>query len=764
MKCTNRKIRSILVLVILILSFTIPLFSINAGIRVPSIDDYNVKVGDVITVSGDPDEVTTGSLVRVYWDIASGASAWLLNTTTGKPDGSYEVMITVPNAAEGAHYVWVVDVATGETARSGVVTVSPEIHTDRNSGLPGDELTVEGTGFDNEANINITLYNQTAPNVWDWNSTVFDSNDTIETDWYGTFAATFDIPAIDNGIYTINATDGTNWAQVNFTVNTAIRLTPDKGPEGTVVEVSGVGFTADVQINETNVEWDDTPGMQIDGDDVTVDDDGEFVCDLFIPSWGVGEYEINITDGIYWANTTFTIDGLAAIDVEPTYGSPGATVTVTGFNFTRKAGIEVTLDLNGTALGVVDTDADGEFTTTFTVPAVGFAQYIVSATTPFMLTNATNGFKVGIIAVIISPTSGPAGTEVTLTGVGFDPGTYNATLGDESVMTNGVVSGSETLSDTWYVPTMDPGTYSLLVEDDADNELSTTFTVTGTTSLTATPEEAAVGYNMSIYGEHFSEAAGLAVEWFVSNSTWNAELASVNGSLYTEVSTTADGNFTGYWIVSDSLLIGNTYTINATDANGLFAEFTITVVEEEMEIGPLLTTYQPGDTVAFTIKTIFAKTDAYLMISDPNEYPYWISTYGADDWVSVGDFQVVPFYRQVSDVNSLPITLPAGAMSGSWPWVLRSSVGEVIASGNFTVIDLSSSQVDPFTLNVSAGWNMVSLPFLLQDPLASSVLSDVDFYQLVTWSGTGYVVATEFELGKGYWLLVLEDTSITITG
>jgi len=46
---------------------------------------------------------------------------------------------------------------------------------------------------------------------------------------------------------------------------------------------------------------------------------------------------------------------------------------------------------------------------------------------------------------------------------------------------------------------------------------------------------------------------------------------------------------------------------------------------------------------------------------------------------------------------------------------------------------------------------------------ASAVLSDVSFYQLVTWSGTGYVVATEFELGKGYWLLVLEDTSISIT-
>ena len=68
-----------------------------------------------------------------------------------------------------------------------------------------------------------------------------------------------------------------------------------------------------------------------------------------------------------------------------------------------------------------------------------------------------------------------------------------------------------------------------------------------------------------------------------------------------------------------------------------------------------------------------------------------------------------------------------------------------------------------FTLNLTAGWNMISIPFLPEDPSAQSVMNGIDFFQLVTWSGTGYIVSTEFELGKGYWLLVLEDTSITIT-
>jgi len=75
-----------------------------------------------------------------------------------------------------------------------------------------------------------------------------------------------------------------------------------------------------------------------------------------------------------------------------------------------------------------------------------------------------------------------------------------------------------------------------------------------------------------------------------------------------------------------------------------------------------------------------------------------------------------------------------------------------------------STSIQQINLQLGAGWNMISLSVLPDDPMASSVLSDVGFYQLVTWSGTGYVTASEFEAGHGYWLLVLEDTNVTISG
>lgn len=84
----------------------------------------------------------------------------------------------------------------------------------------------------------------------------------------------------------------------------------------------------------------------------------------------------------------------------------------------------------------------------------------------------------------------------------------------------------------------------------------------------------------------------------------------------------------------------------------------------------------------------------------------------------------------------------------------------------FYEIPLLSYTITPGSacLELGAGWNMVSLPVLPDDPLASSVLSDVEFYQLVTWSGTGYTPATTFEAGRGYWLLVLEDANLTLSG
>jgi len=59
---------------------------------------------------------------------------------------------------------------------------------------------------------------------------------------------------------------------------------------------------------------------------------------------------------------------------------------------------------------------------------------------------------------------------------------------------------------------------------------------------------------------------------------------------------------------------------------------------------------------------------------------------------------------------------------------------------------------------------MVSIPVVPDDVLAASVLDGAGFFQLVSWSGTGYYASDDFLAGRGYWLLVLEDVNVTVSG
>jgi hypothetical protein len=698
MKKYSRSMLSIIITAILTLSFVLPFVSVHAAIAPPAVTPGPWQVGDKVWVNGSSGEVTSGATVEAYWDYAAGPNAWLLNSTTGNPDGSYEMLITVPEAETGTHYIWVKDVSTGGTAQeAGGESVIPVLEVDPDAGLPDDTVTLSGTGFSAESGFNVSFYNAT--DVYQ-----IVENNAEETDEYGSFSINVDIPdPLDYGPYTFNVTDDTTSnVLVAFTLGASILLDFDEGPEGSVVEVSGRGFTNGVQINESDVTYGGMAGMQIDGDKMTVDSNGEFTGDLIIPTMagGTGDYVISITDGIYSATDTFTVDGVATIDVNPTYGSPGATITVEGWNFTQIDGLTVNLDLNGTSLGSTETDVNGEFTTTFTVPAVAFEQYVVNATMGSMLNEAMHGFKVGIIAIIISPTSGPTGTEVTLTGTGFETGLYNATLGGEMVIEDGTVSGAETLSDTFFVPVLDPGVYDLVVNDEVDNELTTSFTVTEGISLTPTPAEAAIGYNVSFYGENFAEMNETDLTWYVFNSTWSEEITGMVN--YTDtiiaIQVSEYGNFTGIWTVPDTLILNVThpqvYYINATDDEGLWAETMITIVEEEVEIRPTASTYSLGDTITFRIRATFRKAGAYLEIRDPEGELYFMSVFANNEWTEVDPWQVVQIRNQVDDSSGYPYSIPTDAMIGQWGWSLFDVDDEVIENGTIAVLPTTAAQVD----------------------------------------------------------------------
>lgn len=390
----SKKTLSIILITVLTLSIAIPFISVNAILGTPDVDPSTVNVGDEVEVSGGVGEVTSGSQVKVYWDYATGPNAHLIGSGYADPDGSYEIDVDIPATNNGTHWIWVEDVATGARERSGDITVNPKIEIDPKSGLSGDPVEITGSGYHTEVDVVIGFYNfSTAPYAIDMR---WPPVETVETDEYGSFAVTVNVPddLYYGTNYLFNATYGPLYDETNFTVGASITVTPTAGPEGSIVEISGRGFTEDATLSEGNITFDGWGGVQIVGNTIDIDEHGEFTGEIIIPSYGeADDWVIGVDDWIESATITFEIDDVSSVSVDPTYGSPGATITVTGENFVQISGTTVKLFLDTTSVGTVDTDASGSFTTTFTVPAKYFRQYTLHANDETNYVNASDDLR-----------------------------------------------------------------------------------------------------------------------------------------------------------------------------------------------------------------------------------------------------------------------------------------------------------------------------------------------------------------------------------
>jgi uncharacterized protein YoxC len=387
--------------------------------------------------------------------------------------------------------------------------------------------------------------------------------------------------------------------------------------------------------------------------------------------------------------------------------------------------------MDATYLTTVDTSADGMITGTFSVPALAFDPHTVTATDENGIAGS-DGFKIGILAVILSPTSGRSGILVTCTGVGFEPAEdYNVTF-DGIVVESGVVAFDETVYAVFTVPGMGPGEYLVGVIDGAGNELLVSFTVTASPSLDADPNNAANKYNVSLIGANFA-SGGYEVHFELGNDTWSTDITSdvLDSDTHGAVLTDSSGAFDAYWPVPEDLILGNTYYIMAwTEGTGdsvQEAEDSVTIVEEEVEIGPTKSTYYLGDFITFRIKATFQKNGATLSIWDPEDELYFYSVFDASEWTTVGGWKTVLVRHQVNEETMNPYILPEDALTGTWSWELYDPIEDNTYSGTIEVEPALRSEIDTIKeslTNVSTGLEDVSGQLTRLDDLESG-LSDL---------------------------------------
>ena len=292
----------------------------------------------------------------------------------------------------------------------------------------------------------------------------------------------------------------------------SITLTPVEGRVGQSVIISGTDFkipSADTG-SSTAVSAVDVTFHNISvASDVPVNSDGNWSTSFDVPETGTGPKIVVATakEGAITKSATFKVippsntptphptstprpDPRASLS--PTNGEVDDRVSVRGSNFRRRQEVEITFD--GEVVASPTTGGNGSFNVSFDVPNLPAGSYDVdiegySRTLKFRIQSTFS----------VSPSSGPPGTVVNVSGSGFKADSAGMlTIGGDAIQQVSTNSDG-VLNATVTIPEVSGGTKTI-----SPNRLGTgsaTFTVTPT--LTIDRSNAVPGARVTVSGTGF---------------------------------------------------------------------------------------------------------------------------------------------------------------------------------------------------------------------------------------------------------------------
>ena len=382
------------------------------------------------------------------------------------------------------------------------VTLDPE------EGNIGDRITVTGTDFNkstDETDKYASLYfsSDEADTLDDIDNEVTHYK-TLRTgiwlDEQGDFEYTFTVPEVlDDGDDEEDVTGGTYYVYVchygypdiravaEFTIIAGeMTIDPEEGPVATEVEITGTDFSSDKDIT---IEYDGVD-VDINGDDET-DNDGDFVSYILIPESTAGDHTITVTIAGNEVEAEFTVE--PEIIVSPTSGEADTTLTVSGTGFGRRE--DVVVYFNSAGMATVTTDSQGSFDATFSVPEFEEGIYDIEAededenldTAKFTVTVPSSPAPAPSptpaptpalppTKLNISSTSGKIGTDLVISGAGFEADATITIKYDEEVVSTANADSYGIFVSIFKVPTSKSGDHTITVSDGTNTE-EFTFTV-----------------------------------------------------------------------------------------------------------------------------------------------------------------------------------------------------------------------------------------------------------------------------------------------
>jgi hypothetical protein len=294
------------------------------------------------------------------------------------------------------------------------------------------------------------------------------------------------------GPLTVTNPAGTGAGATDFVVEpTVTAFSPTSGPAGTMVELHGTGFATATAVAFNGV---DAPGFTVDSDTL---------LHVAVPAGATtGKLSVTNPAGTGFSADSFTVIQPPAIaSFSPASGAVGTEVTVQGTSF----GTASAVAFNGApAAFVVDSD-----TLLRAVAPDSATSGPISVTNPAGTATSADSFTVIPPPTIASfdPTSGPVGTEVTVTGSGL--------TGATTVAFNGVSASLFTVdSDTQLRATVPDSATSgpISVSNAAGTGTSAdSFTVIPPPTIASfDPTSGPVGTEVTVTGSGFSGTTAVA--------------------------------------------------------------------------------------------------------------------------------------------------------------------------------------------------------------------------------------------------------------
>ena len=338
-------------------------------------------------------------------------------------------------------------------------------------GMPGTEVTVRGYNFDPDEEVEIYYYrNGSATRI---------EVATDETDDDGDFRVTFEVPESYTGEHRVRAEARYDEEDDFFTVEPGLTVDPEDGGVGTTVTVKGMGFEEDEEGIE--VRYYINGDYDLVAEDITADENGSWEESFKIPTSSSGSHKIDARgddSGFAEVEDAF-FEIRPGISISKSSGSAGDSITVKGSGFQEdERDIQILFDSTVVAEDI-EADDEGAWEETFTLPEMPAGEYDVTAegedTDKDDIRAASFEVKAGLV---LSPVTGHVGTELTVSGSGFDAGKAVVITYDDDQVATATTDAKGSFSEVSFeVPESMHGEHQVTAEDTMGTQVTAIFTM-----------------------------------------------------------------------------------------------------------------------------------------------------------------------------------------------------------------------------------------------------------------------------------------------